>query len=343
MRPASSAWLEGRLLRDRFGRNLTYLRVSVTDRCNMRCVYCVPEGGAPLVTHGDLLSYEEIVRVVRVGVSVGIRTVRLTGGEPLMRRGIVDLVAGLAEIQGLEDLAMTTNATGLWRSAPLLKAAGLSRVNISLDSLDPATFAAITRGGDLAEVLRGIDAALENGLTPVKLNCVPLRGLNDGEIPAMLEFIKDRPVHLRFIELMPMGWNDAWFSERFVPASELMARVESLAAAAGLRVSPAAVVAGQGPATYLRIEGYQGKVGFISPITAHFCSRCTRMRLTSLGKLSPCLASGAEIDVRSELRAGCTDERLAEMFQEAADLKPVRHSMECAAGLDSRLMSRIGG
>ncbi|NPV69472.1 MAG: GTP 3',8-cyclase MoaA [Firmicutes bacterium] len=330
-------------MRDRFGRNLTYLRVSVTDRCNMRCIYCMPEGGAPLVSHSDLLSYEEIVRVVRAGVSCGVQTVRLTGGEPLMRRGIVDLVARLAEIRGLEDLAMTTNASGLEDLAPVLKAAGLKRVNISLDSLDPATFATITRGGNLAEVLRGIDAALEHGLTPVKLNCVPLRGLNDGEIPAMLEFIKNRPVHLRFIELMPVGWNDAWFNQRFIPASELRARVEAVASGSGGRVLPATVLAGRGPASYLGIEGYRGKVGFISPMTAHFCSRCTRMRLTSLGKISPCLASGAEIDVKAEIRAGCTDERIAELFGEAAMMKPLEHSMECAAGLDARLMSRIGG
>ncbi|MGE5542934.1 MAG: GTP 3',8-cyclase MoaA, partial [Bacillota bacterium] len=212
-------------MKDRFGRSLTYLRVSVTDRCNMRCVYCMPGGGVPLVSHNDLLSFEEIERVVRAGVRLGIRAVRLTGGEPLMRRGIVDLVKRLASMEGLEDLSMTTNGTRLNMLAPLLKEAGLRRVNISLDSLDPGTFAAITRGGELDSVMKGIDAALASGLTPVKINCVPLRGLNDREIPALLEFIRNRPVHLRFIELMPVGWNDAWFQQRFIPAAEVRAMV----------------------------------------------------------------------------------------------------------------------
>ncbi len=330
-------------MRDRFGRNITYLRVSVTDRCNMRCIYCMPESGVPLVTHEDLLTFEEIVRVVRAGASLGIRTVRLTGGEPLLRRGIVDLVAKLAEIPGLDDLAMTTNAARLDAMAAALKAAGLRRVNISLDSLDPETFAAITRGGDLSAVLKGIDAALEAGLAPVKLNCVALRGLNDSEVPAMLAFIKDRPVHLRFIELMPVGWNDAWFSRRFIPASELAARVKAAAASAGCGVRPATAAVGQGPATYLGVDGHLGMVGFISAMTAHFCGRCTRMRLTSTGGLSPCLASEVELDTRSELRSGCPDGRLAEMFLEAASMKPLEHSMEMGAGLDTRLMSRIGG
>ncbi len=330
-------------MKDRFGRNITYLRVSVTDRCNMRCIYCMPESGVPLVTHSDLLSFEEIARVVRAGASVGIRTARLTGGEPLLRRGIVDLVAKLAEIPGLDDLAMTTNAARLDTMAASLKAAGLRRVNISLDSLDPETFAVITRGGDLSAVLRGIDSALEAGLFPVKLNCVALRDLNDSEIPAMLGFIKERPVHLRFIELMPVGWNDAWFSQRFIPASELVTRVESAAAAVGCGVRPSAAAVGRGPATYLEIDGHLGMVGFISAMTAHFCARCTRMRLTSTGGLSPCLASGVELDIRSELRSGCSDDRLVQLFLEAAAMKPLEHSMEREAGLDSRLMSRIGG
>jgi len=330
-------------LRDGFGRNLTYLRVSITDRCNLRCIYCMPETGVRLVSHDDLLSFEEIERVVRVGVRLGIRAVRLTGGEPLMRRGIVDLVRRLASVDGIEDLSMTTNGTRLGRLAPDLKAAGLRRVNISLDSLDPGTFAAITRGGEIEGVLSGVDAALAIGLTPVKINCVPLRGLNDGDIPTLLEFIRDRPVHLRFIELMPVGWNDAWFQRRFMPASEIVTAVERAVSEKGGRAIHSTVVDGRGPATYLAIDGYKGTVGFISALTGHFCAKCTRMRLTSTGSLSPCLASSAEVDLKGPMRGGCRDDELEDLFIKAASLKPVKHEMECAAGLDGRLMSRIGG
>lgn len=330
-------------MRDRFGRNLTYLRVSVTDRCDMRCVYCMPECGVPLVSHNDLLTFEEIERVVRVGVGLGIRAVRLTGGEPLMRRGIVGLVERLGNIEGIEDLSMTTNGLRLGVFATQLKAAGLRRVNVSLDSLSPGTYAAITRGGDLSGVLEGVDRALETGLGPVKVNCVPLRGLNDCEIPVLLEYVRTRPIHLRFIELMPVGWNDAWFQQRFMPASEVRSMVETVLSASGVKTKPSTKVDGRGPATYLSIEGYQGTVGFISAITGHFCARCSRMRLTSTGKLSPCLASPLEVDVRGPLRDGCDDARIRDLFMEAVSLKPQQHDMESAVGLDARMMSKIGG
>jgi cyclic pyranopterin phosphate synthase len=302
----------------------------------------MPERGVPLVSHEDLLTFEEIERVVRVGVALGVRAVRLTGGEPLMRRGIVSLVKRLASIEGLDDLSMTTNGVLLAEYAAQLKAAGLRRVNVSLDSLDPGTFAAITRGGDLGEVLGGIRAALSAGLAPVKVNCVPLKGLNDREIPALVSMAGTLPIHLRFIELMPVGCDGAWFRDRFVPAAEVQSVVEEVVRRSGARLSPSAPRPGGGPAACFEIDGYRGTIGFIPAVTGHFCGWCTRMRLTSTGGLRPCLASDTEVDVKGALRGGCDNSRLAALLMEAARLKPWRRGMEYGAS-DERRMSRIGG
>lgn len=345
---------------DGFGRRLTYLRVSVTDRCNMRCLYCMPQSGVPLVEHGDLLTYEEIVRIVRVGARLGIRAVRLTGGEPLVRRDLVDLVRALSSIPGIEDISLTTNASLLEGMAHRLREAGLKRVNVSLDSLDPARFAIITGGGDLAAVLKGIDSALDAGLSPVKVNCVVLKGLNESEIPRFLDMAASKAIHIRFIELMPVGWNRAWFDERFIPAAQVREVVERDLRTRGWWLRQAArgrgLGKGMGPAAcYDIVEDRDhvagtpggcrviGTVGFISAITEHFCGACNRMRLTSVGRLSPCLASGVEVDLKGALRGGCADAEIETLFRQAASAKPAGHHMECAAGLDRRLMSRIGG
>jgi cyclic pyranopterin phosphate synthase len=326
-------------LRDRFRRPITYLRVSVTDRCNLRCVYCMPLEGIPTRTHEEILRYEEIERVVRVAVGMGIRVVRLTGGEPLVRNGLADLVAMLRGVPGLEELSMTTNGTLLAGHARTLAEAGLDRVNISLDSLRPDRFRRITRLGDLEDVLAGIRAAEEAGLTPLKLNTVVLRGVNDDEAVELARLTLERPWHVRFIELMPLGSHVLWDKDRYVPASEVRQRIEARLGP----LSPAQRPAGNGPARTYRLQGSLGTVGLISPWSQHFCPACNRLRLTSDGRLRPCLLSGIEVDVRSWLRRGVGEDQLRGLIQRAVELKPMRHHLEEVGGPKERAMVEIGG
>lgn len=319
-------------LRDTFGRRIHYLRVSVTDRCNLRCVYCMPEEGVPWKPHSEILSYEEIASVVRVGASMGIDKVRLTGGEPLVRAQLERLLERLAELDTVDDICLTTNGTLLASKADDLARAGLTRVNVSLDSLRSERYREITRGGEVSSVLEGVDVAKRAGLDPVKVNMVVMRGVNDDEIVDFARMTRDEGWHVRFIELMP-------FSEPggLVPTAEVRRRVESLGA-----LEPCRTMQGNGPARYFRFAGAQGSVGFISPMTEHVCSRCNRLRLSCDGELHPCLLSSACVDLKPILRQE-EEVELGESFVQAVALKQECHGLGGEVVRPEHCMSQIGG
>ncbi|MDH7489302.1 MAG: GTP 3',8-cyclase MoaA [Anaerolineae bacterium] len=321
---------------DSFNRSISYLRVSVTDRCNLRCMYCMPPEGVPWVPHENILRYEEIVRVVRVGAEMGITKVRLTGGEPLVRAGIASLVAMIAAIPGVDDLAMTTNGTLLAQYADELAKAGLDRVNVSLDTLRPERFRAITRLGSLEDVERGLVAARAAGLEPVKVNTVLMRGVNDDEVVDFARRTLEEPFHVRFIEEMPVGVAAA---TRFLPVAEARERIE----AAFGPLEAAHHRMGNGPASYYRIPGASGTIGFISAVSEHFCHQCNRLRLTADGRLRPCLLSDAEIPLREALRSGVSDEELKQIILAAVAAKPDGHHLGEGGAVSGRGMSQIGG
>ena len=334
-------------MKDSHGRVIDYLRISLTDRCNFRCIYCMPAEGVCMMSHDEILRIEEIEAITRVATRIGIRSVRLTGGEPLVRKGVVDLVAALSDMPGIENVSMTTNGVLLPEMADDLKAAGLSRVNISLDTLDPEQFTFITRVGRLESTLNGIDAALEAGFNPVKINAVTVRSLNQDYL-AFAKLSIDRPLHVRFIEYMPVGDSSGsdgsgWGKQDVVPSEELLQIINERAVAEGLpelvSTSDDDKPLGWGPARYFQFPGAQGTVGFISPLSRHFCSQCNRLRLTADGKLRPCLFSDREIDVRAALRNG-GEEAVYECFLEALNLKPDDHHDKVGT---ERNMSQIGG
>ncbi len=341
---------------DAHGRRIDYLRISITDRCNLRCRYCMPADGVAFKPHEEILTFEEIVRLARIAAEEGISKVRLTGGEPLVRRGVPDLVRELLALPGLDSVALTTNATLLPRYAAELREAGLSRVNVSLDSLDPAVYEQITRGGSLAGALAGLDAAFDAGFDPVKLNVVVVRSLHQ-DLLGFARLTLERPLHVRFIEYMPLGDAEegtgchtdgtsdeaGWTREDSVPSDEVLERIASEAAAAGLGellpVAREAAPGGWGPARYYRFEGARGTVGVISPLSHHFCAECNRLRLTADGRLRPCLFSDHELDVRTVLRTG-TDEDVRAAVKRALNDKPESHNMRVGT---ERRMSQIGG
>jgi cyclic pyranopterin phosphate synthase len=324
---------------DDFGRAINYLRVSVTDRCNLRCVYCMPPQGVEKYPHADILRYEELALVVRAAAEIGITKVRLTGGEPLARLGLSEFVRMVAAIPGIDDLSMTTNATLLARHAQTLAEGGLHRVNVSLDTLDAERFAAITRRNRLEDVWAGIAAARAAGLTPIKFNMVVVRGLNDDEIVEFARKTLSDGWHVRFIELMPIGANVGWASDGSVPIPEVRARIESelgpLQAIHGPR--------GNGPARYHQLAGAEGTIGFIGARSDHFCPTCNRLRLTADGRLRPCLLNEREIDLRAALRSGAGVETLRDLLAWAIQSKPKRHYLEEAPAPRDRTMAQIGG
>jgi GTP 3',8-cyclase len=329
----------GQSLVDAFSRPITYLRVSVTDRCNLRCLYCMPEAGLPWIPKGDVLSYEEIVAIVRAGASAGVRSVRLTGGEPLIRRDLPALIAQLRAIDGIDDVSLSTNALLLAPLAPALAAAGLTRVNISLDTLREDRFVAIARRPGLDRVLAGIDAALAAGLRPLKINCVVMRGSNDDEVEAFAALTRMREVYVRFIELMPVAENVGLQRDAYVSAAEILARVESTS---GLQ--PVAGPKGNGPARYFAYPDAAGAIGVISPLSHDYCETCNRVRLSADGKLRLCLFGDHEIDLRTPLRSGATRDEIATLLRGAMAIKPERHHLrlgETASAM--RAFSEIGG
>ena len=327
---------------DAYNRSISYLRISVTDRCNLRCIYCMPPEGVHWRPHEDILRYEEIETIVRAAAEMGISKVRLTGGEPLVRPGIVDLVRILAHIPGIDDLAMTTNGILLPRYAAALAEAGLRRVNVSLDTLRADRFQRITRLGRMEDVLAGIEAAQEAGLEPIKINTVVIRGMNDDEVVDLARKTIAAGWDLRFIEMMPVGNGvlaDGSWRERVVTALEIRGKIE---AALG-RLEPAKVNVGGGPARYYKLPDAKGTLGFITPISEHFCYRCNRLRLTADGQLRPCLLSDQEIDLRTPLRQGADAAQIKALLLRGIESKPLHHHLDECLRPESRVMSEIGG
>ena len=334
---------------DNFGREISYLRVSITDRCNYRCIYCQPERQFEFIPHEEILRYEEIVEIVQEAVELGITKVRITGGEPLVREGIVDFIRQLKKIDKLEDISLTTNGFFLSEYAEKLKAAGLNRVNISLDSLQEEKYRRIARAGSLKKVLKGIDSAFKAGLLPIKINTVVMKGINDDEIDDFVKLALLRPLNIRFIELMPSGEEVIKeFKNKFISVQEIK---EKLIKKYLLR--PIKISTSNGPAKYFQIEGGKGTVGFINALSQHFCKTCNRIRLTSEGKLRPCLFSNKEIDIKSEIRNSeklnistpyLRKKLIQEKIIEAVKLKPASHQLNTKIKNNiSFQMSKIGG
>jgi cyclic pyranopterin phosphate synthase len=315
------------------------LRVSVTDRCNFRCLYCMPEEGLRWLPRDEVLSFEEILRVVRLLVGCGIDTVRITGGEPLVRNGVEDLVGMIATEMPRVDLSMTTNGYRLAQKAPALAANGLRRVNVSLDSLRPARFHAITRREGMETVLDGIAAAAAAGLKPVKVNAVMVRGVNDDEAVDFARLARENDYHVRFIEFMPLDAGHGWSRQQVVPAAELLAGIEA--------VFPLRPVQARGPepaATYEFADGAAGSVGVIASVTEPFCGSCDRLRLTADGHLRTCLFALDEHDLKTPLRAGASDAELDEIIRGAVTAKWAGHRINASDfAAPGRSMSQIGG
>ncbi|MCR4346645.1 MAG: GTP 3',8-cyclase MoaA [Sulfuricaulis sp.] len=329
------------MLIDSFGRCIDYLRVSVTDRCNYRCFYCMPRTGVRFAAAADLLTSEELARLIRLFAELGVHRVRLTGGEPLVRRDLAGLAAMIGRLPDIVDLSLSTNGQLLARHAHALKQAGVTRVNISLDSLDPKVFARIACGGDLRAVLRGIEAALDAGMAPVKLNMVVMRGINDQEIETMLEFAVAHGVDLRYIETMPVGPQAADGMAHHYPAALIL---ERLRRHAGAELVPAKGGRGAGPARYYQIGSGPVRVGVISAVSRHFCAGCNRVRLTASGELVLCLGHNDRVSLREALRGGCSDETLKTMIRAAVMNKPERHDFQKTGGeIVAIPMSALGG
>jgi len=325
-------------LEDRYGRVATDLRVSLTDRCNLRCSYCMPAEGLDWLPDSQTLTDDEVVRLVRIGVELlGIEEVRFTGGEPLVRRGLVDIVRRTHEL-GVET-SLTTNALGLSRTAAALAEAGLDRVNVSLDSIRPETFAAITRRDRLPDVIAGLDAARAAGLGPVKVNAVLMRGLNDDQAPELLRWSIEHGYELRFIEQMPLDAQHRWSREDMITADEIFALLER-----EFTLTPASEPRGSAPAELFLVDGGPATVGVIASVTRPFCGDCDRVRLTADGQIRNCLFAREESDLRTALRAGATDEELADRWVAAMRGKRAGHGIDDPTFLQpDRPMSAIGG
>ncbi len=327
--------------RDGFGREIDYLRFSLTDHCNLRCVYCMPETGLRFLPAPDLLTAAEIEQVARAAVSVGFRKFRLTGGEPTLRADLVEIVTRLARVPGVGDLSMTTNAILLPRLAGELRAAGLRRVNVHLDSLDPARVAQVMRWGSLADIWAGIAAAEEAGLTPIKLNAVVVRGFNEDDVVALAALTLERPWHVRFIETMPFGTGETQAVARggLVRSAQSRARIEAA-------LGPLAALPGGEPSDEsrnYRFRGAAGVVGFISPVSEPYCGTCNRMRLTADGRFHLCLLNDDEVDVRATLRRGGGLDEIAAILLRAVAHKPVGHRLAVGRFTEDRQMFQIGG
>lgn len=329
-----------RVLADRFGRVATDLRVSLTDRCNLRCLYCMPAEGLDWLPKDDVLTDDEVVRLIRIGVELlGIRQVRYTGGEPLVRRGLADIIGRAKAVDPTVDMALTTNALGLSRIAPALARAGLDRINVSLDTVRPDTFLAMTRRDRLHDVLDGLAAARAAGLAPIKLNAVLMRGLNDDQAPELLRWAIEHGYDLRFIEQMPLDAQHRWDRDSMITAEEIFARLE-----ASFVLTPAHEPRGSDPAELFLVDGGPATVGVIASVTRPFCGDCDRTRLTADGQIRNCLFARAESDLRGPMRAGAGDEELADRWVVAMAGKAAGHGIDDPGFLQpSRPMSAIGG
>ena len=328
---------------DKYHRNINYLRVSVTDRCNLRCIYCMPAEGITCIRHEEILNYEEILRIIRISTELGIRKVRITGGEPLVRKGIVDFIASLRTIEELDDISMTTNGILLADFAGPLYSAGIRRINVSLDSLNPEKYAKITRLGDINAVLRGIERAREMGFFPIKINIVAIKGFNDDEILDFARLTLETPYHVRFIELMPIGEAGKAIDESFLSNDFIKNRIETLGKLEHIKKNGNGT---DGPADVYRLHGGKGEIGFISAISHKFCSTCNRLRLTADGQLRACLLSDEETDLKALLRSGCSDAVLKETIIETIARKPRQHKIIFKDNYRKKCvkeMSAIGG
>ncbi|MBW2645336.1 MAG: GTP 3',8-cyclase MoaA [Deltaproteobacteria bacterium] len=323
---------------DPFHRKITYLRISITDRCNMRCLYCISADSLRPLSHRDILTYEEILAITRASVDLGITKVRITGGEPLIRRDVLHFIRLLCAIPGLKDVSITTNGTLLKDMAGPLFDAGIRRINISLDTLNPLKFRRITRRDHFHEVWDGISAANEAGFSPIKLNVVIIKGLNDTEILQFAALSIQQPYVIRFIEFMPIGETTFWDRRKVMTSEEIRSRLDSLGS---LQQVPPSV--NDGPAKQYRFENAKGKIGIITPISDNFCGTCNRLRLTADGRIRPCLFSDHEIDIKTPLRKGCTQEEIKRLLKKGIAEKPKRHYAGCGSITTARPMSKIGG
>lgn len=315
-------------MKDKYNREISYLRISLTDKCNLRCRYCMPEEGVCKLAHEDILPLEDVLEIVQTAASLGIKKIRLTGGEPLVRKNIVWLCEEIKKIDGINELAMTTNGTLLAPIAEDLAKAGLDKINISLDSLDAIRYSQITRGGSFADAMGGISAALNCEIKKVKINTVLLGGFNDDEIPAFVELTKDYPIDVRFIELMPMP-DTSMPEEAYLPNSVVLEKIRELEPEGN-----------DGVAQMYRKPGYKGRVGLISPISCSFCSECNRIRLTADGFIKPCLHSKDELSIK-----GLHGEELKNRLSEIIMMKPKEHPVLDAHNISEsqRDMNKIGG
>ncbi len=326
---------------DRFGRQIDYLRISLTDHCNLRCLYCMPLRDLHFAPAEDLLSAEEIGRVAEAAVRVGFRKFRLTGGEPTLRSDLVEIVERLSGIEGVDDLSMTTNGVLLPRLARRLRDAGLRRVNIHVDTLDPARLKHLMRFGSIEQIWAGIESAVEAGFDPIKLNCVVTRDHNDYDVVGLARLTLDRPWHVRFIELMPLGGGECAHValSQFVPTAETRERIETDLGA----LTPVPSANPSDESTNYRLPGASGVVGFISPVSEPYCGTCNRMRLTADGRFHLCLLNDDELDVKSALRNGGGVDGVASILRRAVDAKPTGHHLDEGVSVEVRQMFQIGG
>ena len=324
-------------LSDSFQRPINYLRISVTDRCNLRCIYCMPAEGVRSIPHGDILTYEEMYAIVMAGAELGINKVRITGGEPMVRLGLTKLIQMLAQIDVIDDISLTTNGILLGRYAAELKQAGLQRVNVSLDTLKPDKFKYITRSNRLGDVLKGIEVAKSVGLNPVKVNVVVMSGINDDEVLDFATKTIDEDWHVRFIELMPFAGGDAT-DPHFISAKDIKKRLDPLG-----KLEPYMPSIGNGPAKYFRFPEAKGTIGFITPISEHFCFSCNRLRLTADGKLRPCLLAKDEIDLKQSVRNGMSPDGLKQLIKQAVASKPLSHHLAEGYIPEDRPFCQVGG
>lgn len=323
---------------DKYNRNLNYLRISIIDRCNLKCIYCTPHHLIPKLPYKEILRYEEILRIVRIGVSLGISKVRITGGEPLIRKDVYDFLEQLTEIEGLLDISLTTNGVLLKDNINKIKSAGIKRINISVDTLSRKKFMQITGYDFFDQIWEGIELARKMGFDPIKLNVVPLKGINDDELIDIAGLSFTHPFHIRFIEYMPIGTNQIDI-DRHLLAPEIKKRIDKLG-----NLIPVERSINDGPAERFKFEGARGEIGFIRPISRHFCNTCNRLRLSASGRLRPCLLSDDQEDLKTLLRKECSDSELAEVFLKAVRHKPYQHKLavDHPAGVSAQ-MCDIGG
>ena len=329
---------------DIYHRNINYMRVSVTDRCNLRCIYCKPAEGFHQLARSEILSYEEILHLVQLTVSCGISKVRLTGGEPLVRKDIVRLISEVAQLQEIEDVSLTTNGVLLAPMAHDLYRAGLRRINISLDSLKRDKYQYITGRDNLEHVWKGIEEAQRIGFSPIKINMVVIKGINDDEVLDFAKLSLHNPFHLRFIEFMPIGNNQLWREKKYLSCLKIRKIISAYKPLVPSSIPGPHHSLNNGPAQMFEFKGSLGKIGFISPMSNHFCSVCNRIRLTADGKLRNCLFSDQETDIKSVMRSGGSDNELQQLLIQGIKNKPLGHAINQTTPLVfHRLMGGIGG